>query len=224
MAGISGDDRNWTGKLGFPHVSLIFPIPWGITLSGSVSSRSRLSADTAFTFEGGQGTGHWSGGLTESWAGVTLRTGNSLAFSLGSRSTFGNILGEFVTNPDSLPGPEVPLSTNYRDDVVFTPSAGMLFGAFLNTGPFNAGVSITTDRRGDLEIHRDCVGTVSADTTMRYTIPGDLTAGVSLRPVERLLLAADLYQRKRLSLLDAEVQAGSIFSGGVEYSAARAFP
>jgi hypothetical protein len=220
VAGISGDDRNWTGKLGFPHVSLVFPIPWGITLSGSVSSRSRLSADTAFTFEGGQGTGHWSGGLTEGWAGVTVRAGNSLAFSLGSRSTFGNIMGEFITNPDSLPGPEVPLSTQYRDDVVFTPSAGLLFGAFLNTGPFNAGLSITTDRRGDLEIHRDCVGATSADTTLRYSIPGDLAAGVSVRPVQRLLLAADLYQRKKLSLLDAESREGSIYSGGAEYTAA----
>ncbi len=219
VAGTSGDDRNRTGKTYFPHVSLVFPIPWGVTLSGSISSMSRLSADTLFAMEGTHGEGRWSGGLTEGWVGATVRAGNSLAFALGGRSLFGGMQGEFITCPDTIPGPQMPLLTEYRDDVVFTPSAGLLFGAFLNTGGFGAGVSVTTDRRGNLDILRDHVGEARADTTMRYTVPGDLTAGVSVRPTGRLLLAADLCLRKKLRLLDTEVQAGNVCSGGVEYSA-----
>jgi len=219
LSGVSGDDTNWTGKLGFPHVSLVFPVPWGITLSGCLSSRSRLSSGGDFTYDGGTGTASWEGGLTEGWFGLTTRAGNSLSFSLGSRSTFGSISGEIVTFPDSLAGPFIPLSSQYLDEAVFKPSSGLLFGAFWRTGVFNAGMSVTTDRRGTLDIHRDGMGNLSEDTTLQYTIPGDFTAGISMRPHRRLLVAADFHSRKRLNLLQASVEPGSIYSGGIEYAA-----
>lgn len=221
LAGVSGDDGNWTGKLGFPHVSLVFPIPWGVTLSGCLSSRSRLSASGNFTYDGGTGTADWAGGLTEGWFGASVRAGDNLAFALGSRSTFGSVRGEFLITPDSLPGPFIPLSTLYRDDAVFSPSAGLLFGAFLNTGVFDMGMSITTDRTGTLNIDRDAMGTVRADTSLRYTVPGDFTAGISVRPHRRLLIAGDYHHRKRLNLLQTSVEPGSVYSGGVEYLAVR---
>ncbi len=219
LAGVSGDDDNWTGKLGFPHVSVVFPIPWGVSLSGCLSSKSRLSATGSFTFDGGSGTAAWSGGLTEGWFGVTARAGRNLAFSLGSRSTFGTVLGEFITTPDSLSGPFIPLSSQYRDDAVFSPASGLLFGAFWNAGIVDLGMSITTDRRGTLGIERDGMGNLSADTSLQYTVPGDFTGGISVRPHRRLLFAADYYSRKRLSLLQTSVEPGNIISGGVEYTA-----
>lgn len=219
LSGVSGDDANWTGKLGFPHVSLVFPIPWGITLSGCLSSRSRLSSGGDFTYDGGTGTASWEGGLTEGWFGLSARAGSTLSFALGSRSTFGRVSGEFVLFPDSLGGPFIPLSSVYRDDAVFKPSSGLLFGAFWKAGAFNVGMSITTDRNASLDIQRDGIGNLSEDTTLQYTIPGDFTAGVSIRPHRRLLVAADFYSRKRLNLLEASVEPGSIYSGGIEYSA-----
>lgn len=221
LSGVSGDDANWTGKLGFPHISIVFPVPWGITLSGCLSSRSRLSSEGDFVYDGGTGTASWEGGLTEGWFGLSTRAGSSLSFALGSRSTFGRVSGEVVTFPDSLPGPFIPLSSQYLDEAVFKPSSGLLFGAFWKTGVLNAGMSITTDRNGTLDIHRDGMGNLSADTTLQYTIPGDFTAGVSARPHRRLLVAADFYSRKRLNLLGASVEPGSVYSGGVEYTASR---
>jgi hypothetical protein len=219
LSGVSGDDANWTGKLGFPHVSLVFPIPWGITLSGCLSSRSRLSSGGDFTYDGGTGSASWEGGLTEGWFGLSARAGSALSFALGSRSTFGRVSGDFVVLPDSLAGPFIPLSTQYRDEAVFKPSSGLLFGAFWKAGAFNAGMSITTDRNGTLDIHRDGMGNLNQDTTLQYTIPGDFTAGVSVRPHRRLLVAADFYSRKRLNLLEASVEPGTIYSGGIEYTA-----
>lgn len=221
LAGVGGDDGNRTGKLSFPHVSIVFPLPWGVTLSGCISSRSRLSASGTFVYDGGTGTADWAGGLSEGWFGASARAGGNLAFALGSRSTFGRVRGEFLITPDSLPGPYMPLSTLYRDDAVFSPSSGLLFGAFWNTGVFNLGMSITTDRSGTLSIDRDAMGTLRADTSLRYTVPGEFTGGFSARPHRRLLLAGDYHYRKRLSLLSATVEPGSVYSGGLEYSASR---
>lgn len=219
LAGSYGDDSNWSDNTSFPHISIVFPVPYGLTLSGSLSTRSRLSTSTTFSHEGMVGTGDWSGGLTEGYFGLTTRAGNGIAFSLGSRSTFGSIRGEIQSHSDSLSGPFIKVS-HYVDDAVLDPAGGLLFGTFWRAGVFNLGLSICTDRTGTLRIQRD-MGSQQPDTTLSYTIPGDFTAGFSMRPHRRLLVAADYYQRKRLSLLGATVEPGNIVSGGIEYSALR---
>lgn len=216
IAGLRGDDRNWTGKETFPHLSLVVPAPYGLSLSGSLSSRSRLSASTSFSSQGLIGTGDWTGGLTEGYFGLTTRAGESLAFSLGSRSTFGYIRGDIRAHTESPSGPYIRL-LHYIDEAVLDPAGGLLFAGFWKAGLFNMGMSITTDRSGILNIKRDRGGN-HTHTSTRVDFPGDFTAGFSVRPHERWLVAGDYYFRKRLNLLGVSVEPGSIYSGGVEYS------
>lgn len=174
------EDPSWSEASDFPDVSVMMSLPLGVQLSGVLSGRSRLNSTDSVFFENGSGTIHWSGSTAESYLGATLKASNNFAFSLGGRCFFGSALGDAVTNRES-PGPYVPVTLQYRDDIAFISSWGLDFGAFYRTGTVSAGFSITTDRSGDLSVQRDYAGPQSADTTMRYSIPGELSLGISAR-------------------------------------------
>jgi hypothetical protein len=208
-------DPVWSNASSFPDVSLIMPLPLGVQLSALLSGRSRLNCQDTFDYDNGTGTIEWSGATAESYLGVTVKASNNLAFSMGGRCFFGSASGYAATFPESS-GPYVPVSSEYKDDISFNSAWGMNMGAFLNSGPFAAGFSITTDRTGEASIARDYVGDQSADTTMRYSVPGELTCGVSARIHPRILIGVDYYARKALTILENTTDRGSIISTGFE--------
>ncbi len=212
-----GDIDAWSNRLGFPDVSALVPIPLGIVLVGSIEGRSRLSeeGDRSFT----EYTGHydWSGGLTESYAGISVRTADWLGVSLGGRCTFGNIVADVILNPID-PDPPVPVNTVYRDDASLRQAWGGVFGIMVNTDSFGLGLSVATDREGDLEVFRDYSGHGEDSISQKYSVPGELSAGISFRPIPSLLIGADLYSRKALNILDSHTDEGTVISAGAEYS------
>jgi len=209
------NDPVWSGASSFPDVSVIMPLPLGIQLSALLSGRSRLNGQESFVYDNGTGNIQWSGATAESYVGITVKTSSVLAFSMGGRCFFGSALGDAVSTPQSS-GPFVPVSSEYRDDISFNTAWGMNIGACLNSGPFAAGFSITTDRTGDLSIERDYMGDLTADTTMKYSVPGELSIGVSALVHPRILLAADYYARKSLTILGSTTERGSITAAGFE--------
>jgi hypothetical protein len=211
----SSDDPAWNGRSSFPFVSAMLPIPGRIVLSGYLAGRSQVESSGSMLLDGYRGTYEWSGGLGEAYAGFSVRAADWLAFSLGARCTYGKVVSDAVLTGD-LSGPQAPLRWTYRDDANFHPSWGVMLGAFLNTEAVDLGFSVTTDRTGTLEIARDFL-TAATDTTLAsYTIPGELSIGVSVRPVRRVVVAGDLFVRKRLTLLDSSVDDGTTLSAGTE--------
>lgn len=209
------DDETWSGASSFPDVSVLMPLPMGIQLSGVLSGRSRLNSSEVLDSGNLTGTIEWTGSTAESYLGATLRASRSLAFSLGGRCFFGSALGDAATTL-IIPGPYSPISSEYRDDLAFDPSWGLSFGTFYKTDVLSAGVSITTDRSGTLFLERDYMGNASADTTYRYSVPGELSAGVSVRIHPRVLIAMDYFARKKLTLLDSSTGEGSYTAAGFE--------
>ena len=209
------DDKSWSGAASFPDVSVLMPLPLGIQLSAVLSGRSRLNSSETLDSGNTTGTIDWTGSTAESYLGATFRTSRTLAFSLGGRCFFGSALGDAVTTT-AAPGPYSPISSEYRDDLAFDSSWGLSFGTFFRNGPVSAGFSITTDRSGTLSIQRDYMGSASADTTHRYSVPGELSAGVSFRVHPRVLIAMDYFARKKLTLLDSSTGEGSYTAAGFE--------
>jgi hypothetical protein len=210
-------DLNLSGAADFPLLSVIMPLPLGLQFSGLLSSRSRINAQDPVVFSNGSGTIDWTGSSGESYAGVTARVSQNLAFSLGGKCFFGSALGNATTSINGS-GSSMPITTDYRDDLAFSPSWGPVFGAFMNTGVLSAGFSITTDRSGDLSINRDYSGSATADTTLRYSVPGELSAGISTHIHPRILVGVDFFARKALNLLDHTTEEGSYLASGIEIS------
>jgi hypothetical protein len=215
-------DLSWSGASAFPDISMIVPLPYHIQFSALLSNRSRINRKDTIVFETGSGTVDWSGGSAESYMGLTTRVSEHLAFSLGGKCFFGSALGDAVTKLNN-PGQQAALSSSYRDDLAFSPAWGAVFGAFMNTDYLSAGVSIVTDRSGDLNVQRDYAGNSSADTTSNYSVPGELYAGLSMRIIPRLAIGLDFYSRKALNLLGKTTEAGSFAASGFEVDAGSGF-
>ncbi len=212
-----GDLKAWDNRLGFPVVSALVPLPGGIVLSGSVNGRSRIESE----LESAAGAEHsgefsWSGGLVETYAGVSLRICDWMAFSVGGRYSFGNILSDVtLISLDTIP--PFPINSQYRDDARFRMASGGVFGLMVDTERFGLGFSISTDRMGDLEVNRDFLSTGETDSSSyRYSIPGEISFGISVRPIDRLLIGADIYKRKVMNILESRTDPGSIYSFGAE--------
>jgi len=208
-------DITWSGAASFPDISVIIPLPAGLQISGLISSRSRMNTQDTVIVSNGSGSISWTGGSGESYAGITSRVSEELAFSLGGKCFFGSALGEGIASINSS-GPTMPVPTEYRDDVALLPSWGLVFGAFVNTRIVSAGFSIATDRSGDLTLNRDYIGDAIADSTARYSVPGELTAGISAHVHPRVLIGVDFFARKALHLLDHTTEEGSYLASGFE--------
>lgn len=207
-------DPDWSEAASFPDISLMMPLPYGLQLAGVLSGRSRLNSEDEVSFNNLSGTVEWTGSTAESYLGLTMQASRNLAFSIGGKCFFGSAMGDAVTSTGG--GSGAPITGIYRDDLSFGSSWGLSFGAFMNSGPVAAGLSIATDRSGELSIQRDYMGGQEADTTESYSVPGELAAGVSVRVHPRILLAADYYARKALTLFDHTTEEGSYIACGVE--------
>jgi hypothetical protein len=211
-----GDDEARDGKMSFPSISLLFPLPRGLVFSAGIAERSSLIASDQLLTSGYRASYYWDGGLTEACASLSFRGSEWLAFSLGGRGTFGSIRSE-VSLGEPEPGHEVPVATEFVDDALFRPSWGLAAGVFMKTGLLDLGAGIVTDRRGTLDLNRDFAGgepTVS--TSESYNVPGELDAGIGIHPTGWLCLAADLHSRKSFTIPGAHVASGSVASLGAE--------
>jgi len=220
----NGDVKAWDNQLGFPLISAFLPLPGGIVVSGAIDSRSRLESELQENIiDNHTGNFKWSGGLTEGYAGISIRTTDWLAFSFGGRCTFGNILSDVtLTALDSIS--PTPINSVYRDEARFRMAWGGILGILINTDRFGLGVSISTDRKGTLDIDRDFLSIPLTDSSSSiYTLPGEVSAGISFRPVERLLLGLDIYSRKVMNIFSAGTDNGSVYSIGAEFNAGRGF-
>ena len=86
----------------------------------------------------------------------------------------------------------------------------------MNTDRFGLGFSISTDRKGTLDRNRDYVSYDPDSSSQMYTVPGELSAGISFRPVERLLIGFDIFSRKSFEVFDSRTDSGTIISAGSE--------
>ncbi len=213
----NGDDPATDGKMAFPMLSAVLPLPHGLVLSGGISQRSRLFAtDTLTAGEDYRASYLWHGGLSEAEACVSILASDWLSFGLGARSSFGSVRSD-VALRGFQPGPGAPLSTEFADEALFRPCWGLLASTFIRTRYFELGASLITDRSGDIDINRDFAGSTETESsTELYTIPGEVNLGASIEPVPWLTLAADLHSRKALTLPGARVDRGSVVSAGAE--------
>ncbi len=212
-----GDIEAWDNQFDFPTVSAVVPIPGGIVLSGCIDGRSRINSELEMDV-GNDYAGEftWTGGLVETYAGLSVRTSDWLAFSVGGRCSFGNILSDVKLTSTELITPTSDSSV-YRDDARFRMAWGGVFGILLNTDRFGLGFSISTDRKGTLDVNRDFLSNSDADSSSSlYSLPGEISLGISFRPTERLLLAADIYSRKALDILSSKTDPGTVYSAGAE--------
>ncbi|PIE51129.1 hypothetical protein CSA37_13290 [Candidatus Fermentibacteria bacterium] len=209
-------DPDWTDASVFPEVSVIMPLPLGLQFSALLSDRSRLVVEDQIQFENGSGEINWFGSTAESYLGLTVKASESLAFSAGGRCFFGSAHGDAVVLIDT-PGPYLPITSQYRDDISLFPSWGITAGAFFTKGIISGGASITTDRDGSMDLHRDYIGSREADTTYRYSVPGEFNAGISARIHPQVLIGVDYFARKALKLLGSPTEAGSWTAAGAEY-------
>ena len=210
-----GDVPAWDNSLGFPLLSALVPLPGRIVVTGAIDGRSRVKAAEEMIFDEFSGDLSWSGGLVESYTGLSVRATDWLAFSFGGRCTFGSIVSDVTLIPDDplhYPTKEII----YRDDVSFRQAWGGVFGLFVNTDRFGLGFSISTDRKGILDIHRDYDHYDPDSSSQMYTIPGELSAGISCRPFKRLLIGLDIYSRKLLDIFGSNTDSGTIISAGSE--------
>ncbi len=210
-----GDVPAWDNSLGFPLVSAIVPLPGRVVITAAIDGKSRLNAAEEMIFDDFSGTLSWSGGLVESYAGLSVRAADWLAFSLGGRCTFGSIISDVMLIPDD-PTQYPTKEIEYRDDLSFRQAWGGVFGLFVNTDRFGLGFSISTDRKGTLDRNRDYVSYDPDSSSQMYTVPGELSAGISFRPVERLLIGFDIFSRKSFEVFDSRTDSGTIISAGSE--------
>jgi hypothetical protein len=212
-----GDVKAWDNQLGFPMVSAFVPLPGGIVISGAIEGRSRLDTELQEAVNDNYtGEFTWSGGFAETYTGISVRTNDWLAFSFGGRCSFGNILSDIIlVSTDSIP--PIPVNSVYRDDARFRMAWGGTLGVLINTDRLGLGFSISTDRKGTLDVDRDFISTGLADSSSRmYSLPGEVSAGISFRPIERLLIGMDIYSRKAMNILDSHTDDGSVYSIGAE--------
>jgi hypothetical protein len=213
------DDAAWDNRLGFPMISALIPLPARVVITGAIEGRSRIDTfrDDVVIDDETRGDYTWSGGLVETYVGVSVRANDWIGLSIGGRSTSGNIMSDVELLPSSS-SPSVPENKIYRDDANFGMAWGAVAGLMVNTDRFGMGFSVSTDRRGTMRVDRMYYDSDEADSTSsHYTIPGELSVGLSFRPVERLLIGADLLSRKTMNILGSRTEEGSIYSAGAEY-------
>ncbi len=212
-----GDVKAWDNQLDFPTMSASLPLPGGIVLSGAIDGRSRIDSEfQTIVSDDYTGDFSWTGGLAEAYTGFSIRTSDWLAFSVGGRCSFGNILSDVTLTQTALITPTSDSSV-YRDDARFRMAWGGVLGILVNTDRFGLGFSISTDRKGTLEVNRDFLTTSDADSSSSiYSLPGELSVGISFRPIERLLIGADIYSRKVMNILGIKTDPGNVYSVGAE--------
>lgn len=219
-----GDVKAWDNQLGFPMVSALIPLPCGIVISGAIDGRSRLNSELQEAVSDDyRGEFTWSGGLVETYTGISLRANDWLAFSFGGRCSFGNILSDITLISTGSVSP-TPINSVFRDDARLRMAWGGVFGVLVNTDRFGLGFSISTDRKGTLEVNRDYLLAGLPDSSSSiYSLPGEISAGISFRPVERLLIGVDIYSRKVMNILGSCTDDGSVYSAGAEVNVGNGF-
>lgn len=210
------EDASWSMAADYPNISLIVPMPLRLQFSAFLNNRSRINTKDPIIFENGTGSVNWTGGTGESYLGITTRVSDYLAFSLGGKCFYGSAMGDAVTSAGSSNN-SIPMSSNYMEDISFSPAWGPVLGVFMNTKHLSAGFSILTDRSGILSVDRHYMGDSFADTTLHYSVPGELTAGISAHLHPRILAGVDYFARKKLKLLGSTTAAGHSISSGLEY-------
>jgi hypothetical protein len=211
-----GDDEARDGRMSFPSVSVVAPLPWGVVLSAGLAERSSLLASERLTVTGYRAEYYWNGGLTEASASVSVLGTDWLAFSLGGRGTFGSIRSS-VSLEDTEPGPGSPVATEFVDEALFRPSWGLTAGLFVKTGFLDLGASFVTDRSGTLQMNRDFAGGEITDSESEtYDVPGEINLGMGLHPTRWLTLAGDFHKRKSFTIPGGSVPEGSVASAGAE--------
>lgn len=215
------DDAARDNRLGFPMVAALIPLPGRVVITGAIEGRSRIETGLEGIDVGSDYTGDftWSGGLAEAYAGASVRASDWLGLSLGGRSTFGNIRSDVeLIACDSMP--PLPINSIYRDDARFRMAWGAVAGLLINTDRFGLGLSISTDRKGTLRVERVFSLTEDSDSTSSfYTIPGEISAGISFRPMEDLLVGMDIFGRKPINIMGSRTEGGTIYSVGAELDA-----
>ncbi len=212
-----GDLQAWDNQLDFPTVSAFVPLPGGIVLCGAIDARSRIDSELQMDVSDDYaGEFSWAGGMTETYTGLSLRISDWLAFSVGGRCSFGNIVSDVTLTQTALITPTSDSSV-YRDDAHFRMAWGGVFGIMVKTERFGLGFSISTDRKGNLEVDRDFLESSETDSSRSmYSLPGEVSIGISFRPIERLLIGADIYSRKALNILGTRTDPGNVYSVGAE--------
>ncbi len=212
-----GDLQAWDNQLDFPTVSAFVPLPGGIVLCGAIDARSRIDSELQMEVSDDyMGNFSWTGGLSETYTGLSFRTSDWLAFSVGGRCSFGNIQSDVTLTQTELITPTSDSSV-YRDDAHFRMAWGGVFGILVKTERFGLGFSISTDRKGTLEVDRDFLASSETDSSRSmYSLPGEVSIGISFRPIERLLIGADIYSRKVMDILSIHTEPGNVYSVGAE--------
>jgi len=218
-----GDDEARDGKMTFPGISFLFPLPGRLVFSAGAAERSSLLSTERTMNAGYRASYDWSGGLTEAEASLSVLGTDWLAFSVGGRGTFGSIHSQ-VALRDPDPGSGAPTATEFVDDALFRPSWGLSAGVFVSTRFVDLGASMVTDRRGTLEVDRDFSGSeATSKTTETYHVPGEFDAGMGVHPTRWLTVAAGIHSRKSFSIPGGQVPSGSISSLGGEARLGRHF-
>mgnify|MGYP001035203501 CR=1 FL=1 len=210
------------GRGSFPYMAFVFPLPGGVSLAGGLVARSSLDCSDSLMVDGFQGDFNWKGGTGDGYFGMAVRANPHLAFSLGGRFLWGSLQSDVMLRRDSI-GYVAPLTWKYRDDLYLRPSWGVQLGSTFSNGPVSFGVSITTDRSGTLDLSRDFISDIEADSTADqiYDVPGEGFAGFTVRPLEGVSLGASYFRRKSLSLLGSRTSAGDIMGLGAEVDLSR---
>lgn len=216
----SGDAESWGTGLNFPSVSVLFPVPGRVVFSASIDARSSLKQESPLIFPDYTGNFTWTGGLSEVYTGFSVAVSDWFAFSTGGRCTFGKAQSNVILSPVSS-GYHVPINTIYRDDALLGQAWGGVLGLMVNTRYLGIGFSVTTDRSGMVEITRDYSGSGADSSETRYTIPGELSAGLSIYPFERLMIGTDIYTRKAMNVMGSRTDDGWILSVGTEVDVGR---
>ncbi|MBN1434162.1 hypothetical protein JW921_05335 [Candidatus Fermentibacterales bacterium] len=216
---VESDDPAWDNESGFPFSSVVMPFSDRVNLLGCLAGRSSVleTAHRSGTDDIGDWRGRftWDGGLNEGFAGISVRAASWLGLSLGSRFTFGKVRTSATISTETSES-LLPVNTEWVDEALFEPAWGMTFGAMIRSGPFSAGLSVTTDRSGTLRLNRDYAGSSSGSLSEVYDIPGEVDVGASVRPLAPLLLSADYHLRKSMSVFDSRVEEGEILGLGAE--------
>ncbi|MBD3370338.1 hypothetical protein GF402_08255 [Candidatus Fermentibacteria bacterium] len=218
-----GDCRARDGEMRFPRMSFLFPLPGRVVLSGALGGRSVVRCGDTLKVDGYVGGYAWRGGTGEAYTGLSVLASDWLSFSLGGRCFFGGIDSDVTLFKDSV-GSQIPLNWFYRDDGYLEPAWGLMVGTMIHTPYLGLGMSITTDRDARLEVRRNYLS-AGSDTTLTesYSIPGEASLGLSVRPLPRLLVGTSYYYRKALNLLQSKTPDGNILGLGAEVDLGRGF-
>lgn len=218
-----GDRPARDGEMFFPQVSFLFPLPGRVVLSGALVGRSMVLSEDTLKVGDYVGDYDWSGGTGETYTGLSVVACDWLSFSVGGRCFFGGINSD-VSLYENAVGPQIPLNWRYRDDGYLGPAWGLMAGTMIHSDYLGLGMSITTDRSGRLEVRRNYLG-YGTDTTLTesYSVPGEASLGLSVRPLRRVVVGTSYYYRKALNLLESRTPDGSVMGFGTEVDLGKGF-